>query len=43
MTFHLDPGFHDLGRYAITISDTVLVTEGGCEVLTRFPRQPFVA
>ena len=43
MTFHLVPGFHDLGRYAITISDTVLVTEGGCEVLTRFPREPFVA
>jgi Xaa-Pro aminopeptidase len=43
MTFHLVPGLHELGRYAITISDTVLVTESGCEVLTRFPREPFVA
>ena len=43
MTFHLVPGFLDLGRYTITISDSVLVTETGCEVLTHFPREPFVA
>jgi Xaa-Pro dipeptidase len=43
MTFHLVPGIMELGRYTITISDTVLVTEGGCEVLTHFPREPFVA
>jgi Xaa-Pro dipeptidase len=42
MTFHLVPGFLDLGRYAIIISETVLVTETGCEVLTDFPRDLFV-
>jgi Xaa-Pro dipeptidase len=43
MTFHLVPGILELGRYTLTISDTVLVTERGCEVLTHFPREPFVA
>jgi Xaa-Pro dipeptidase len=38
MTFHLVPGFLDLGRYAITVSDTVLVTDSGCEVITNYPR-----
>jgi Xaa-Pro dipeptidase len=42
MTFHLVPGFMDLGHYAITISDSILVTEAGCEVLTDFPRDLFV-
>lgn len=42
MTFHLVPGVYDLGRYTIIISETVLVTGGGCEVLTRFPRDLFV-
>ena len=42
MTFHLVPGVYDLGRYTIIISETVLVTEQGCEVLTRFPRDLFV-
>ena len=43
MAFHLVPGFGVLGKYQITISDSVLVTETGCEVLTNFPREPFVA
>lgn len=43
MTFHLVPGFIDAERYLIVISDTVLVTETGCEVLTSFPRDLFVA
>jgi Xaa-Pro aminopeptidase len=42
MTFHLVPGVYDLGRYTIIISETVLVTEQGCDVLTRFPRDLFV-
>jgi Xaa-Pro dipeptidase len=42
MTFHLVPGFMDLGRYTIVISETVLVTDAGCEVITNFPRDPFV-
>jgi Xaa-Pro dipeptidase len=42
MTFHLVPGFLDLGRYAITVSDTVLVTDSGCEVITNYPRDPVI-
>jgi Xaa-Pro dipeptidase len=42
MTFHLVPGFLDLGRYAITVSDTVVVTDSGCEVITNFSRDPVI-
>jgi Xaa-Pro aminopeptidase len=42
MTFHLVPGIYDLGRYTLTVSDTVLVTDSGCEVITNFPRDPFI-
>jgi Xaa-Pro dipeptidase len=41
MTFHLVPGFGELGRYNIVISETVLVTDTGCETVTRFPRDLF--
>jgi Xaa-Pro aminopeptidase len=37
MTFHLVPEPHSI----ITISETVLVMEQGCEVLTNFPRELF--
>lgn len=43
MTFHLVPGFFDLGRHSIVISETVLVSGTGCEVITNFPRELFVA
>jgi len=43
MTFHLVPGLYDLGRHTLIISETVLVTEGGCNVITNFPRDLFVA
>lgn len=39
MTFHLVPGFYDLGRYEIAVTDTVLVTDSGCEVITNYPRE----
>ncbi len=42
MTFHLVPGLTELGRYTVMISETVVVTETGCEVLTNFPRDIFV-
>jgi Xaa-Pro dipeptidase len=42
MTFHLVPGIYDLNRYTIVISETVRVTETGCEVITNFPRDLFV-
>jgi Xaa-Pro dipeptidase len=42
MVFHLVPGVFIDNRTHITISETVLVTETGCEVITRFPRALFV-
>jgi Xaa-Pro dipeptidase len=41
MTFHLVPGITIHGKYEVTISETVLVTESGCEVLTSYDRQLF--
>jgi hypothetical protein len=43
MTFHLVPGFGELGKYNLVISETVLVTGSGCEVVTNFPRDLFVS
>jgi Xaa-Pro dipeptidase len=43
MTFHLVPGLFELGKHLINISETVLVTERGCEAVTNFPRELFVA
>jgi Xaa-Pro dipeptidase len=45
MTFHLVPGMQGSSLhsdYHICTSETVLVTETGCEVLTNFPRESFV-
>lgn len=41
MTFHLVPGFGELGKYNLVISETVLVTNTGCETVTQFPRDLF--
>ena len=38
MVFHLPPALRVPRRYGLGWSETVLVTEDGCEVLTRFPR-----
>lgn len=43
MTFHLIPTFYDWGTSVIGTSDTVLVTDTGCEVITNYPRGLFVA
>jgi Xaa-Pro dipeptidase len=43
MTFHLVPACYHEPHSIITISETVLVTDGGCEVLTHFPRELFRA
>jgi Xaa-Pro dipeptidase len=43
MAFHLVPGIFVPGRFLVVISDTVLVTPTGCEVLTQFPRDLFEA
>lgn len=41
MTFHLIPHFKIPGRYTLGFSETVRVTEKGCEVVTNFPRVLF--
>jgi Xaa-Pro dipeptidase len=38
MVFHIPPALRVPRRYGLGMSETVLVTEGGCEVLTRFSR-----
>lgn len=43
MVFHLVPGIYVPGKHVVVISETVVVTKDGCECLTNFPRQIFVA
>ncbi len=42
MVFHCVPGVYELGRWNIIVSDTVLVTETGHEILTNCRKEPFV-
>jgi Xaa-Pro dipeptidase len=42
MTFHMLPWVQVPGEGGISLSETIRVTEDGCEVLTQFPRQLFV-
>jgi Xaa-Pro dipeptidase len=39
MVFHLPVALRDYGISCVGLSETVLVTDKGCEVLTRYPRQ----
>ncbi len=41
MTFHMMPGMW-LDGYGVAITETLRVTETGCETITRFPRKLFV-
>ncbi len=42
MVFHMPPALRDYGVGCVGVSETVLVTPGGCEPLTEFPRELFV-
>ena len=42
MALHLVPGLFVLREYGIVVSESVVVTEGGCEVVTEFSRGLFV-
>ena len=39
MTFHMPPSALMYGAGGIGFSETVLVTETGCEVITGYPRE----
>ncbi len=41
MLFHLPIALRDVGNYCVGYSETVVVTETGCEQLTQFERQLF--
>lgn len=42
MMFHFVPGLFDYGHAAVGCSQTVLITDGGCEPLSTIPQQLFV-
>ena len=42
MVFHCSTSIRDPGILGATCSETVLITERGCEVLTDLPRELFV-
>jgi Xaa-Pro dipeptidase len=42
MTFHLVPGLFDYGHAAVGCSQTIVITEDGCEPLSTIPAQLFV-
>lgn len=42
MVFHIPPALRKYGQFGVGVSETVLVTETGCESLTQFPRELFV-
>ena len=37
MTFHIPPALRERGKYGFGTSETILVTETGCEILTALP------
>jgi Xaa-Pro dipeptidase len=43
MVFHMPPALRELNRYGVGVSETVVVTEKGCEVLTQLSRELHVA
>lgn len=42
MIFHINTTLRNIGKFAATCSETVLVTDNGCEVLTDLPRKLFI-
>ena len=38
MTFHMPIILFEAGRYGVGLSETILVTDQGCEVLSGLPR-----
>jgi len=42
MVFHMPPALRDPKKCGVGFSETVLVTEHGCDVLTDFPRKLYI-
>ena len=42
MVFHVSTTFRDIAVHGVTVSETVLVTQNGCEVLTSARRELFI-
>jgi Xaa-Pro dipeptidase len=43
MVFHMPPALRKYDKFGVGVSETVTVTETGCEVLTNFPRELYIA
>ena len=39
MVFHVGTGIYDYPRYQLAFSHSVIVTDGGCEVITDYPNE----
>ena len=39
MVFHVTTSLREVARYGTAFSETVVITEDGCEVLTQGPRE----
>jgi Xaa-Pro dipeptidase len=42
MTFHASTSLRQVGVFGVTVSETIVVTDSGCDVLTDVPRRLFI-